>query len=141
MPEVREYVDTSGQSPFREWFESLDPIAAVKVAVALERLSLGHTAAFKGLGEGISEWKIHFGPDYRIYVGKDGERLVILLGGGTKKRQQHNIENAKQPGKTTNSARNRSNRWLSPEIFVTQSGIARNANQLSVRNFYVRDWN
>lgn len=49
----------------------------------------------KALGEGVSEYKIDFGPGYRIYFGKDGDRLVILVGGGTKKRQQQDIARAK----------------------------------------------
>jgi len=48
----------------------------------------------KGVGSGVLEFRIDFGPGYRIYFGKDGERLVILLGGGTKKRQQQDIETA-----------------------------------------------
>ncbi len=49
----------------------------------------------KALGDGLSEYKIDFGPGYRIYFGWDGERLVILLAGGTKKRQQFDIKSAK----------------------------------------------
>ena len=49
----------------------------------------------KGIGEGVFECRIDFGPGYRIYFGKDGDALVILLGGGTKKRQQKDIINAK----------------------------------------------
>jgi putative addiction module killer protein len=48
----------------------------------------------KGVGAGVSESRIDFGPGYRIYFGKDGERIVILLGGGTKKRQQKDINDA-----------------------------------------------
>ncbi len=92
---VREYVDDSGHSPFGTWFVSLGEPAAVKVTVALERIALGHTSAMKSLGEGVSEYKIDFGPGYRIYFGKDGDRLVILVGGGTKKRQQRDITSAK----------------------------------------------
>jgi putative addiction module killer protein len=92
---VREYVDDDGRSPFGVWFASLDGQAAIKVTVALERIAQGHTSASKPVGEGVSEYKIDFGPGYRIYFGKDGERLVILVGGGTKKRQQRDIANAK----------------------------------------------
>jgi putative addiction module killer protein len=45
----------------------------------------------KGVGSGVQEYRIDFGPGYRIYFGKDGDRLVILLGGGTKRRQQKDI--------------------------------------------------
>jgi len=48
----------------------------------------------KGVGAGVFESRIDFGPGYRIYFGKDGGELVILLGGGTKKRQQSDIETA-----------------------------------------------
>jgi putative addiction module killer protein len=92
---VREYVDDGGRSPFGVWFVSLDERAAAKVTVALERVAQGHTSAIKAVGEGVSEYKIDFGPGYRIYFGKDGERLVILVGGGTKKRQQRDIASAK----------------------------------------------
>jgi putative addiction module killer protein len=60
----------------------------------LERIAQGHTSAVKVLGEGVSEYKLDFGPGYRIYFGKDGNTLVILLGGGTKKRQSHDIAEA-----------------------------------------------
>jgi putative addiction module killer protein len=92
---VREYLDESGWSPFRAWFDSLDGLAAIKVTVALERIAQGHTSAMKAVGEGVSEYKIDFGPGYRIYFGRDGNRLVILVGGGTKRRQQKDIVSAK----------------------------------------------
>jgi len=92
---VREYLDERGRSPYGEWFDSLDQTAAIKVTVALERLAQGHTAAIKAVGEGVCEYRIDTGPGYRIYFGKDGDRLVILLGGGTKKRQQNDIRTAR----------------------------------------------
>jgi putative addiction module killer protein len=76
-------------------FNGLDVAAAIKITVALERLAGGNTSSVKPVGEGVSEYKIDFGPGYRIYFGKDGDRLVILLGGGTKKRQDQDIEHAK----------------------------------------------
>jgi putative addiction module killer protein len=56
----------------------------------------GNFSTTKGIGEGILECRIDFGPGYRIYFGRDGDALVILLGGGTKKRQQKDIETAKK---------------------------------------------
>ena len=90
-----EYVDEAGYSPFGAWFGSLEGPAAIKVTVALERIAQGHTSAMKAMGDGVSEYKVDFGPGYRIYFGKDGERLVILVGGGVKKRQQRDIASAK----------------------------------------------
>lgn len=54
-------------------------------------MAAGNFSNVKGVGSGLFEYKIDFGPGYRIYFGKDGERLVILVGGGTKKRQQYDI--------------------------------------------------
>ena len=48
----------------------------------------------KGVGEGVLEYRIDFGPGYRVYLGRDGDALVILLTGGTKKRQQRDIDTA-----------------------------------------------
>jgi putative addiction module killer protein len=63
--------------------------------VALDRLERGSSTA-KGVGVGVMQLRLNFGPGYRIYFGKDGEMLVILLGGGTKKRQQLDIVAAQQ---------------------------------------------
>jgi putative addiction module killer protein len=93
---IREYLDSEDQSPFAKWFEDLDSIAAAKVTTALYRLEQGNHSNVKSVGEGVLEYKIDFGPGYRIYFGKDGVELVILLGGGTKKKQDKDISLAKQ---------------------------------------------
>ena len=89
MVEIREYYDHAGRSPFRGWFDKLD--SDRKVTTALYRVGLGNFSNVKGVGAGVYECKIHFGPGYRVYFGKDGEQIVILLGGGTKLRQQNDI--------------------------------------------------
>lgn len=91
---LRYYLAEEGKSPFEGWFVSLDPTARAKVTVALARLELGNTSNLKGVGEGVMECRIDFGPGYRVYLGRDGETLVILLSGGTKKRQQQDIQAA-----------------------------------------------
>jgi putative addiction module killer protein len=58
------------------------------------RLSNGNFSNVEGVGSGVYEYKVNFGPGYRIYFGQDGGRLVILLGGGSKKRQSADIKNA-----------------------------------------------
>ena len=94
MVEVREYLDPRGRSPFAEWFDGLNAQAAAKVIAAVTRIGSGNFSNVKGVGAGVYEYKIDFGPGYRVYFGKDGETLVILLGGGTKKRQHRDIEDA-----------------------------------------------
>ena len=96
MIEVREYVDPAGKSPFTKWVFELNVQAAVKVAAALERIADGNLSNVKPVGAGVLEFRINFGPGYRIYFGRDGDRLIILLAGGTKKRQQADIVKAKE---------------------------------------------
>jgi putative addiction module killer protein len=94
MVEVQQYLDPSGRSPFAEWFDGLNAQAAAKVATAITRIGLGNFSNVKSVSAGVYEYKLDFGPGYRIYFGKDGEVLVILLGGGAKKRQQRDIADA-----------------------------------------------
>src|SRR5258708_1694984 len=91
---VLEYIDPRGRTPFRAWFDGLNTDAAAKVTVALTRMHQGNVGDHKGVGAGVHECRINFGPGYRIYFGKDGDQVVILLGGGTKKKQQQEIATA-----------------------------------------------
>jgi putative addiction module killer protein len=95
VTELRYYVADDGESPFESWFEALDAQAGAKVAAALARLEQGNLSNAKGVGEGVLEYRIDWGPGYRVYVRRDGEVLVILLTGGTKQRQQRDIVAAK----------------------------------------------
>ena len=94
MIEVREYLDAQDRSPFAKWFDGLNARAAAKVATALVRMEQGNLSNVKGIGSGVSEYRIDFGPGYRVYFGRDGDTLIILLGGGTKKRQERDIRAA-----------------------------------------------
>lgn len=96
MPVIRilEYLDLQARSPFAAWFEGLNAGASAKVAAALYQIAAGNWSNVKGVGGGVFERKIDAGPGYRIYFGKDGTQLVILLGGSTKQRQQQAIKAA-----------------------------------------------
>ena len=94
MSEIRYYVAPDGKAPFADWADDLDYTSAAKVTVALKRIAAGNLSNVKGVGEGVLEFRIDFGPGYRIYFGRDGDALVILLTGGTKKRQQRDIQTA-----------------------------------------------
>ena len=96
MVEVLEYLDQNGCSPFADWFIGLDAQSAAKVSTAQTKLGLGNWSNVKGVGGGVYERVIDFGPGYRIYFGKDGDKVVILLAGGAKKRQDIDITNAKE---------------------------------------------
>lgn len=95
MIEVREYVDARGRSRFARWFNRLNGRAAAKVTMALVRMEHANFSNAKEIGAGVSEYRIDFGPGYRIYFGVDGPTLIILLGGGTKSRQRRDVESAR----------------------------------------------
>jgi putative addiction module killer protein len=94
MPVIRYYVAADGRQPFAEWFVDLESISRAKVTRSIVRMEQGNFSNVKSVGEGVLEYRIDFGPGYRVYFGRDGETLVILLCGGTKKRQQRDIDAA-----------------------------------------------
>ncbi len=94
MLSVTEYQREDGSTPFRDCFLGLPVPAATKVSTAVARIEMGNTSNIKWFG-GIGEYRIDWGPGYRVYLGMDGHRLVILLGGGTKQRQNADIARAK----------------------------------------------
>lgn len=93
--EIVEYETASGDSPFGDWFNALNAPAAAKVTIALIRLGQGNISNVESVGAGVYEYKIDFGPGYRIYFGYDGKELVVLVAGGSKKHQSRDIETAK----------------------------------------------
>lgn len=95
MITVLHYQDQAGKLPFAVWFEGLDAQAARKVQAAIEQVAAGNISEMKSVGAGVIERRIHWGPGYRVYFGRDGDRLVILLAGGTKQRQSADIATAR----------------------------------------------
>jgi putative addiction module killer protein len=95
MIEIRQYIDALGRNPFERWFEKLDASIQARIVVFLDRLERDNLSGIKGVGGGVHELRMDFGPGYRIYFGWDGAQLVILLGGGTKRRQPSDILRAK----------------------------------------------
>ena len=95
--ELHIYVTVSGQSPFSEWLTSLrDRKARAKIRVRLDRISLGNMGDCHGVGDGIEELRIDYGPGYRVYFGRLGSTIVLLLCGGDKSTQTKDIDLAKQ---------------------------------------------
>ena len=91
-----EYVDSGGANWHKRWFDSLNPAARTRVTAAIIRMQGGNLSNLRGVGNGVHEFRIHSGPGYRIYLGRDGDALVILLGGEVKARQQQDIEKARR---------------------------------------------
>lgn len=90
---LEEYVREDGSNPYQTWFNGLDAQAAAKVTVAKTRLGLGNTSNVEWF-RGVGEYKIDWGPGYRIYLARDGDSLIVLFGGSTKKGQQKAIDQA-----------------------------------------------
>jgi putative addiction module killer protein len=91
---VEEYLSKNGSNGYKKWFDALDPQVAAKVATAKLRLELGNTSSIKWF-DGMGEYIIDWGPGYRIYLARDGDSLIVLYGGGTKRSQKRDIERAK----------------------------------------------
>lgn len=91
---VVEYVREDGSNPYRDWFDNLDAQAAAKVATATARLASGNTSNLKRIAA-IAEYRIDWGPGYRIYLAIEGNTVVVLFGGGTKQRQGSDVRRAK----------------------------------------------
>lgn len=90
---VVELLLPDGSSPYADWFTSLEANAAAKVTVAKLRMQQGNLSNVEWF-RGIGEYKIDWGPGYRIYLARDGQKILVLLGGGTKRRQQNDIDHA-----------------------------------------------
>ena len=94
MVQVVHYVAEDGTDYFDEWIQNQATEIRARVQTRIDRVELGNFGDHKGVGKGVYEFRIDFGPGYRVYYGLDSEKLVILLAGGTKKRQGHDIKMA-----------------------------------------------
>lgn len=92
------YSTKTGKSPFHDWQKKLDATARSVIRTRLDRIRLGNfgdSKIIKG-GEGIWELRIDFGPGFRIYFGRKGSTVIVLLVGGSKSSQDRDIEKAKR---------------------------------------------
>jgi len=88
--EIKECVENE-RSPFGDWRACLDPVTRARIEKYIRRLEFGNFGSVKALQEGVFELKMDFGPGYRAYFGRDGNTIIILLGGGSKRRQYADI--------------------------------------------------
>ena len=96
MIEVFRYQADNGAEPVTDWLQSLrDKQAQAKVRIRLKRLEAGIFGDCEPVGDGVLELREHLGAGYRVYFGRHGQRIVILLCGGTKKTQSTDIKTAK----------------------------------------------
>ena len=82
---------------FSSWYSQIkDRSVQMRITQRIDRLRQGNPGDVESLGNGVYELRLHFGPDYRIYYAIEGNTLIILLLGGTKRRQQKDIEKSKE---------------------------------------------
>jgi len=97
MIEVRRYQRPDGVVPLTDWLAGLrDARARAKLEIRFRRVSLGIVGDIKPVGEGVLELREDIGPGHRVYLGRHGATLVILLCGGDKRTQDADIKRAKE---------------------------------------------
>lgn len=95
MNDIRDYLTPAGRDPFRDWLADLaDRMARARILARVGRMAGGNFGDCKPLAGGVWELRIDHGPGYRVYYAKAGARIVLLLVGGDKRRQQQDIETA-----------------------------------------------
>lgn len=94
---VKIHQDEKGNEPFIKWLESIrDKVTQARIRQRLRRIELGSLGDHGSVGDGVFELRLHFGPGYRVYYGRVGNDIILLLAGGTKSTQQRDINRARQ---------------------------------------------
>jgi putative addiction module killer protein len=89
-----DYVTSTGKCPIRDWLDEIDYALAVRIEARIQRVAHGNFGDAKSVGSGVTELRLMFGSGYRIYFAQRGEAIIVLLCGGDKKSQDHDIEKA-----------------------------------------------
>lgn len=93
---IREFLTDRGESPYRAWLTTLDPAVRARIQARVLRFEAGNVGDHKAVGQGVWEARLPFGPGYRLYFGKDGATVILLLLGGDKSTQKSDIRRARQ---------------------------------------------
>ena len=88
---VTHHIGDNGKDRFGAWLRRLAPQARARVQTRIDRIEIGNFGDYRSVDQGVFELRIHFGPGYRVYYGREGDTLVILLGGGSKRNQDRDI--------------------------------------------------
>ena len=96
MYEIIFYQDTNGKEPFSKWLDSLSRSNGERALSKLYKIQSGNLGDVKSIGGGVCEFRLFFDKGVRIYFGKDGTRIIVLLCGGDKSTQKDDIKKAKQ---------------------------------------------
>jgi putative addiction module killer protein len=93
---IKEYLSADGRSYIGEWLRSLDIPTRARIQARILRFELGNLGDHKSIGGGLWEARVMFGPGYRIYYGKEGPSIILLLLGGDKSSQTGDIRKARR---------------------------------------------
>lgn len=103
MYKVSDYLTNDGHDPFKEWLQNLaDRTAKARVLVRIQRMAAGNFGDCKPIADGVWELRIDHGPGYRVYYARAGAKLILILVGGDKRKQQAEIETALEYWKNWN---------------------------------------
>ena len=96
MIELLRYQRDDGREPFTEWLEMMrDKVAQARIRIRLRQVQAGNLGDCEPVGDGVIELRVHVGAGYRVYCGRYGKSVVILLCGGDKRSQSTDIKQAK----------------------------------------------
>lgn len=96
MYEVEHVLSSNGVDIYQAWLDTVrDKRCKAKITTRVDRASLGHFGDVEPVGDGVFEMKINFGPGFRVYYAVQGRKVMFLLGGGAKDKQQRDINQAK----------------------------------------------
>ena len=97
MIEILRYQRDDGREPFTEWLDAIrDKVAQARIRVRLRQVQAGNLGDNDPVGEGVIELRVHVGAGYRVYCGRHGKAIVLLLCGGDKASQATDIKRAKE---------------------------------------------
>jgi len=97
MIELLRYQREDGREPFTEWLNAVrDKVAQVRIRIRLRQVEAGNFGDSEPVGEGVIELRVHVGAGYRVYCGRHGKAVVLLLCGGDKRSQSADIKRAKE---------------------------------------------
>lgn len=92
--DIQVYETSNGKCPYLEWESKLARLVRAKISARFARIRLGNFGDCKSIrgAKGLYELRVHFGPGYRIYFGKEGTKMILLLSGGDKGSQKKDID-------------------------------------------------
>jgi len=94
--EIEYYEKANGFCPFAEWLDLQPERVQQRILAGLNRIRAGNFSDSKSVGKGISELRLHFGPGYRVYYKRSGEKIIIIFCAGEKSTQKDDIKRAKE---------------------------------------------